>query len=98
MTSYSDRYLASILAHASDVLLAVDANGRRLSWSASAERVFGRSTREVVGAPLDDALPGFSFAWLRDVLADRDRADLGELRIQRPDGHWAYVELSAAPV
>jgi PAS domain S-box-containing protein len=58
-TMMSDYYLASFLAHAQDAIVAVDSESVVLYWSAGAERLFGYSKKETVGAPVSD-LPFWS--------------------------------------
>ena len=98
MTGFSEHYLDSILRHADDALLAVDGTGRLRSWSRGAEAVLGRPSREVLGQHIDRIVPGLSFHDLVAALAGRDLVELGELRVRRGDGAWAYVEVRVTPV
>jgi PAS domain S-box-containing protein len=52
----SDRYLASILAHAFDAILAIDPSGEITDGNRAAEQMFGRSTAELRRLSLLDLL------------------------------------------
>lgn len=48
---------SGVLSSCADALIAVDERGRMTIWNESAERMFGYSRAEAVGAPLDILLP-----------------------------------------
>jgi PAS domain S-box-containing protein len=50
----SDRYLASILQHARDAIVTVDATGRVATWNEGASRLFGRAAHQAIGARFAD--------------------------------------------
>jgi diguanylate cyclase (GGDEF)-like protein/PAS domain S-box-containing protein len=51
--SVSDSYLASILEHAGDAILAVDDHDRIATWNRGAALLFGLGEAEVLGRPVD---------------------------------------------
>ncbi len=53
----SDRYLASILEHAGDAIVAVDEVDRIVTWNRGAALLFGRGEAEVLERPIDMLVP-----------------------------------------
>lgn len=79
----SDRYLASILEHAGDAILAVDASHRITIWNRSASLLFGRSEADVLDRSVE-------------LLVGEDRAAalLGMIREARSGGMVARQEIA----
>jgi PAS domain S-box-containing protein len=98
MSSLSEHYLESVLTLTADALLSVDDEGRVLYWSRGAERVLGQPSVAAIGRPLDEVLPGLTFASVTAALVGREVAELGELRLRRPGGGWTYIEVGATSV
>jgi PAS domain S-box-containing protein len=56
LRSSEERYRA-LTESAADGIITIDSTGRIVSWNRSAERIFGRSATEMVGAQLDRVMP-----------------------------------------
>ena len=56
-SSVSDSFLASILEHAGDAILAVDEHTHIATWNRGAALLFGRSEAEAEGRPIDILVP-----------------------------------------
>lgn len=54
----SERYLASLLAHAPEAIFSTDFDGIVLSWNEAAKRLFGFSADTAIGQPLSALFPG----------------------------------------
>lgn len=54
----SERYLASLLAHAPEAIFSTDLEGIVLSWNEAATRLFGFSADVAIGQPLAALFPG----------------------------------------
>lgn len=62
--------LHSILQHATNAYISLNAQGQVISWNYRAELLFGWPSRERLGQPLpDDLLPGAEMAWIQRRLA-----------------------------
>lgn len=88
------RMQASLLARASDAIVATDLNLRVSFWNASAERIYGWPAAEAVGRDLDELGLRFDperFAAARDqtIRAGEWR---GELQFRARDGRLLQVE------
>src|SRR5471032_3355411 len=81
--------LDAVIALSDDAIFTCDLDGMVISWSATAERLFGRSARDVMDAPLHELFPEHLRDEARSVLASvlkGDRIRHFETEIQRPDG------------
>jgi PAS domain S-box-containing protein len=84
-----------------DAIFTCDLDGRVTTWSATAERLFGLSTREVLHGPLDVLFPTHLNGHVQSVLATvlaGDRIRRFETEVVRPDGMPLPVSLSLSPV
>lgn len=97
----SNHYLASILEHADDAIVSIDASNTIASWNGGAERLFGLSQQEALGRAATALVPESA---ARELLAHVESARAGEavgrreMRAARPDGEEVYVEMTLAPV
>jgi PAS domain S-box-containing protein len=84
-----------------DAIFTCDARARVASWSATAERLFGRLAGAVIGAPLDAVFPEHLRHEVRDVVATVLAGDWikhFETEVLRPDGMPVPVSLSLCPL
>jgi diguanylate cyclase (GGDEF)-like protein/PAS domain S-box-containing protein len=99
-TVVTNHYLASILEHAEDAILAIDDDGTISSWNRSADRLFGLEQAAALGREV-----GFLVDGQEEVLAElvaaaragspvRNRALIG----RRGDGSTFHAEMTLAPV
>jgi PAS domain S-box-containing protein len=89
--------LAAIIELSDDAIFTCDDTGAVISWSASAERLFGRSAGEARGGPLYLLFPGHLRDEVQGVVANvlkGDRIRHFETEILRPDGMPSPVSLS----
>jgi PAS domain S-box-containing protein len=97
----SDRFLASILAHAPYAILATDLEGRIVTWNDAASGLFRRETDDAVGRPL---MSLFAEAHSAQLTAILDRASAGEVvraddvQALLPDETTRIAEVIVAPV
>ncbi|MFZ5877350.1 MAG: PAS domain S-box protein [Nitrospirota bacterium] len=98
----SDRFLANVLEHANDAIVATDLRGVISTWNRAAAGLFGLSEREALGQPIEaiahgewaDQVP----AMVGDLRAGRLSRGARELRCRRPDGSAFEAELVMTPV
>ena len=89
--------LATIIELSDDAIFTCDDTGTVISWSASAERLFGRPADEARGGPLHLLFPGHLCDEVQGVVANvlkGDRIRHFETEILRPDGMPVPVSLS----
>ncbi|MFZ5862930.1 MAG: sensor histidine kinase [Nitrospirota bacterium] len=98
----SDRFLASVLEHAYDAIIATDTAGVITTWNRAAGRLFGLSEREALGQSIETVALG---EWgdqvphlIEDLLAWRVSQGARELRCRRVDKTIIEVELVLTPV
>jgi PAS domain S-box-containing protein len=92
--------LDAVIALSDDAIFTCDSAGMVTSWSASAERLFGRSAHEVIDAPLHELFPEHLRDEAQNVLANVLKGDCirhFETEIQRPDGMPFPISLSLSP-
>ncbi len=53
------RYRASLVAHVSDAIIGIDADGKIESWNEAAAAIYGWTEHEVVGRSISEILTGF---------------------------------------
>ena len=89
--------LAAVIDTSLDAVITADAAGTILEFNPAAERMFGVSAAQVVGASVDLVVPVERRAALRRLLAGEDRELLGrrlEMNARRADGEEFPVELA----
>ena len=92
MEELKDRY-EIIEEAANDAILTIDAQGRILSISRAAERIFGHSVPDMVGQSLDRFIPGYKHAIEEARLKDR-KSPVVEVAGMHKSGKHVQVELS----
>ena len=97
----ADSYLASILEHAGDAIVAVDEDGRIATWNRGAALLFGRGEADVLERPIDvlvqDAGRTALLRLVHDALAGRS-STRRELVCRRVDDTVFDAEVTVAPV
>ena len=97
----SDRFLASILAHAQDAILSTDPGGSILTWNRAAAGLFGHAEADAVGRPVSllepDTDGGVVGRLVRAVSAGEPEVRR-DVRLRRADGSSLEVEVTLAPV
>ena len=95
------RQLAAIVESSSDAILGQDLHGTVLSWNGAAERMYGYTAAEMIGADIRRLVPPERMAEL-DELMDRarrgDRVAPVETQRLRRDGTLLDVSLSLSPI
>ncbi len=97
----AERYLAAVLSHAPDALIAVAFDGEVVSWNEAASHLFGRSWDEIAGQSFADL---FALDDRLRALSVLNRVALGEsvqgqeLRIASAEDRVLTLEISAGPV
>ena len=96
------KYLESVLHHAPDAIVTLDARHRVLEWNPGAEKIFGYSSEEAQGRDLDDlvslgAVEQQAHANTRTVLSGHP-LDPAEVLRYRKDGTPVQVIASGAPI
>ncbi len=84
-----------------DAIFTCDAGARVITWSPTAERLFGRSAEEVMGDPIGVLFPDYLSEEVQTVVAmilAGDRIRHFETEVVRPDGMPQPVSLSLCPV
>ena len=94
-------HLAGIVASSDDAIVGVDLDRRITSWNGGAERLFGFTADEMVGAALDELVPperrGEEAALHRRLRAG-ERLKHVETERRHRDGHLIPVSMSIAPL
>jgi PAS domain S-box-containing protein len=93
--------LSAVIEMSDDAMFTCDVHGRVITWSATAQRLFGRSDADAIGRPLDVLFPGHVSGEVQSVLATvlaGDRIRHFESEVVRPDGMPLPVSLSLCPV
>jgi PAS domain S-box-containing protein len=93
------RELAAIVTSSDDAILSKDLDGTIRSWNAGAERLYGISAVEAVGAPITIILPDDRHAEmdeiLRKVTAGEGVKGFEEPSLRRLDGRGLATIISA---
>jgi len=92
MEELKDRY-EIIEEAANDAIVTVDAQGRILSISRAAERIFGYSLPEMIGQPLDRIIPGYK-RYTEEVRRKEKKTPVVEVAGVHKNGKHVQVELS----
>jgi two-component system sensor histidine kinase VicK len=94
--------LEAMNASMSDALVAVDADGKIVTFNPAAERLVGRDVHDVMGLPLDEVLMGNGPSGMRpaDALGDADseRVVAVQLLLLSAEGSLTPTAATAAPV
>jgi PAS domain S-box-containing protein len=97
----SEHYLAALVRHAADTIVALDGRSRIVTLNAAAERTLGLPVDEVEGRTLGDLLgdddPGELTTLLADASSGVDQVH-HELPVHLRDGHRALLSATAAAV
>ena len=97
----AESLLALIVESSNDAIYAVTREGRLSSWNPAAERMFGYSAVEAVGAPAATLLAHHSTASFEQVIAaalEGERIAPFETTLLHCDRHPVEVSLSLAPI
>lgn len=95
----SDRYLASILEHASDAILSITTIGDIVSWNRGAFSLLGYRADEVLGQPVGMLLVDDKAQQCIIKQGLRNELRLSEETVwRRADGSLVNVELTIAPI
>jgi len=93
--------LAAIVESADDGIVSKTLDGTVTTWNAAAERIFGYSADEMVGAPIHVLIPPERYEEERRILqriAHGERVDRYETTRIRKDGSRIPIELTVSPV
>ena len=87
----ADRYKASLVAHVSDAIIGIDADGRIESWNAAAQVIYGWAEEEVIGHAIGTVVSNNR----TDSMAILER---GQRSHRRKDGSTVDVAVSIDPL
>ncbi|WP_082550979.1 CHASE domain-containing protein [Pseudorhodoferax sp. Leaf265] len=90
-----DAHMAAIAENAGDGIVGLDPEGRITRWNRAAESIFGRSTAQVLGRPLQDFLTGTD-GTAPGPLSRTARSEF-TAQLQR-DGRSIDLDIRSAPV
>jgi PAS domain S-box-containing protein len=93
--------LAAIVESSDDAIVSKDLNGIVTSWNHAAERMFGYSAAEMIGASIRTIVPGDRQSEEDDVLAHvrrGEKVDHFETLRRRKDGTLIPISLTVSPV
>lgn len=94
--------LEALTASMSDALVAVDSDGRIITFNPAAERLVGRDVAEVTGLPLSQVLVGRGPGEVdaADALGEPDGQEViaAQVLLEAPQGRWIPTSVTAAPV
>jgi len=97
----AERILAAIVESSEDAIIAKDLDGTILTWNASAERMYGYKSREVVGENIGLIIPSDRPNELTDILRRIKRGERVEhfetVRLAK-DGRHVEVSVSISPI
>jgi two-component system CheB/CheR fusion protein len=97
----ASRLLATIVESTADAILATDLAGLVTHWNRGAERLYGYSSGEMIGAPYERLVPAEREGEVRDMLARVQRGDavqqLETVR-RRKDGAMVDVSVTVSPI
>jgi len=92
---------SAVVEMSDDAIFTCDAGARVVSWSGTAERLFGRPAGDVIGRTLDTLFAGHLRHEVQTVMAtvlSGDRIEHFETEVLRPEGMPMPVSLSACPL
>lgn len=97
----ADHLLASIVESSEDAIVSKDLTGRILSWNAGAERIFGYTAAEAIGAPITMIIPPELHGEEVEILRRLRRGErIQHFETTRMDkqGRRKSISLSVSPV
>ncbi|MBN2429680.1 MAG: PAS domain S-box protein [Deltaproteobacteria bacterium] len=96
----SEEFQRAMIATSPMAIFSIDLAGRVATWNASAEKMFGWTSEEIVGRPLPIVPEGKKdeFAELRKILMEGGSFSNLELVRQKKDGALFDCRLSTAPI
>ena len=97
----ADARLAALVTSSQDAILSHDVDGVITTWNPGAERLYGYTAEEAIGARVDMLLPAARAEAERrmsDQLREGGRVDHYETQRLRKDGSLVDVSLSVAPI
>jgi PAS domain S-box-containing protein len=95
------RRLAAIVEGSEDAILSKNLRGTVTSWNRGAERIYGYSSKEMIGRPIGIVIPPDRQNEEEEILAKiqrGERIDHFETVRQTKDGRQIHVSLSASPI
>jgi PAS domain S-box-containing protein len=98
---HSAQLLAAIVETSSDAIVSKDLNGIITSWNHGAERVFGYTAEEMIGAPITVLIPHERHdeeLGILDRIRRGERIDHYETIRRRKDGSLVDISLAISPV
>src|SRR5262249_50130972 len=78
--------LEQLIRSAGDAIISVDREGNIHGWNPAAERIFGRTPEQAVGAPLTTLLPDEPYGAARAALSREQPVATFDVTAKRPDG------------
>jgi diguanylate cyclase (GGDEF)-like protein/PAS domain S-box-containing protein len=97
--SAHERRFRSMLAHSSDLILLVNAEGRITYASPAAERILGRSPEELTGAQVRNLIHPDDVARTIErfhlLMADPRGTTVNEVRMRHADGTWRRLDTAS---
>ncbi|HEY2083688.1 MAG TPA: PAS domain S-box protein, partial [Verrucomicrobiae bacterium] len=95
------RKLATIVENSDDAIISKDLNGIITTWNRGAERIFGYTTDEAVGRPIQMLIPPDHIneePQILDRIRKGERVDHYQTVRQRKDGSLVDISLTVSPV
>lgn len=101
-TRRRQRFLESVLYHAPDAIITLDARHHVLDWNPGAEKIFGFTRGETIGRNLDDLVARLeataeAHSFTRDVLSGQTLHPIETVRYHK-DGRAIHVIAAGAPI
>jgi PAS domain S-box-containing protein len=93
--------LAAIVASSADAIVGKTLDGVVTSWNAAAERIFGYSAAEMIGASIFKLIPEGLHDSERSILrkiAQGEQVEFSETERVRKDGRRIFIALSISPI
>lgn len=94
-------HLGQIVNSSDDAILSKDLDGRVVSWNNAAEKLYGYSAKEILGQPLDRALPTDRPTEVQNILVRikrGERIEHFETKRLTKDGRTIDLSLTVSPV
>jgi PAS domain S-box-containing protein len=99
--STEQAWLAAIVAHSEDAIIAKNLEGVVTGWNAAAERLFGYSSAEMLGRPLTVIFPASRLheeTMILERIARGERVDHYETERQHRNGRIFPVSVTVSPI